>query len=77
MCKYYKTLIFQSHKMDTSTLFIDTAVGVAVVLVWRGVWLLADVYVFPGEERRALSGGVCALVGLATLVAAGALPREW
>lgn len=63
--------------MNASTLLIDTAIGVAVVLVWRGIWVLADVYWLPGEDRRALSGGTCAIVGFMVLIAAGALPREW
>lgn len=48
-----------------SSFFPSLVVVVAVVMVWRGVWNLLDMYVFP--EQPILSNVVCIVVGLVLL----------
>jgi hypothetical protein len=40
-------------------------VGLAVILYWRGIWGLADVYLFP--DNSALSFSVSAILGIVLL----------
>ncbi|MBT4209761.1 MAG: hypothetical protein HOE19_02510 [Candidatus Komeilibacteria bacterium] len=40
-------------------------VGMAIILYWRGIWGLADVYMFP--ENQAISFAVSAIVGILLL----------
>jgi hypothetical protein len=40
-------------------------VGMAIILYWRGIWGLADVYMFPNDP--AISFSVSAIVGIALL----------
>ena len=39
--------------------------GLAIVVFWRGVWGLLDVYLFPGNE--VLSYGFSVIAGIALL----------
>ncbi len=40
-------------------------VGTAIVLLWRGVWHLADIYIFPNQDVA--SAAVCILIGFVIL----------
>jgi ABC-type Fe3+-siderophore transport system permease subunit len=40
-------------------------VGIAIVLLWRGVWELADIYIFPNQDI--VSAVVCIVVGFTIL----------
>ncbi len=46
-------------------------VGVGVISFWRGLWLLMDLFIFPGHP--AISGLFTTLFGLTILAASGAL----
>lgn len=59
---YYKIL---------STVIIATA----VVFFWRGVWGIADVYLFP--ENYLLSSWISALVGFIILVVMGRFVKNF
>lgn len=40
-------------------------VGTAIVFLWRGVWNLADIYLFPNQD--VVSAVVCIVVGFIIL----------
>lgn len=40
-------------------------IGAGLIFFWRGIWMLADVYLFP--DSRAISGAVSLIIGLAIL----------
>jgi hypothetical protein len=40
--------------------------GIGIVLFWRGIWLAADLYIFP--ENLPLSMTVCTLVGMTIII---------
>ncbi len=48
-------------------IFAAMLIGSAVVLVWRGVWNLADVYLFPNQDVA--SAVVCIVIGFLVLYA--------
>jgi len=48
--------------------------GAAIILFWRGIWMLADEFLFPGIPW--LSASVGLLIGLLILYARGFHLRE-
>ena len=50
-------------------------VGLGIVLFWRGVWQLLNVYLFP--QNYELSNWISLIVGLIILIATGRLVKNW
>ena len=40
-------------------------IGAGLILFWRGIWMLADVYLFP--DSRVISGTISLIIGLSIL----------
>ncbi|MFH1376622.1 MAG: hypothetical protein ABIH25_03210 [Candidatus Woesearchaeota archaeon] len=64
------------HKKNKSkTIFMAIIVGLGIVLFWRGVWQLLNVYLFP--QNYELSNWISLIVGLIILIATGRLVKNW
>ena len=42
-------------------------IAVGAILLWRGIWTLADLYLFP--HKMWISGIISVIIGLALLIA--------
>lgn len=42
--------------------------GVGIILFWRGIWLAADTYLFPGDDNVNLSIAVSVVAGAAIII---------
>ena len=49
-------------------------VATAVILVWRGLWGLADLYIFPNNELHSYIASI--LIGVAILIATRQMVKE-
>jgi len=49
-------------------------IGVAVIMFWRGIWGLLDVYLFPNDP--ALRFLISAIIGLTVLAACDVVIKE-
>ncbi len=54
------------YKIKTSHLFLAMIVGTAVISVWRGIWNLLDLYLYPNDI--VLSSILSIVIGLIILV---------
>ena len=54
------------YKLKNSHLFLAIIVGTAVIAVWRGIWNLLDLYLYPNDI--VLSSIISIVVGLVILV---------
>jgi len=63
------------HPLVEAATSITTCV--AVVSVWRGVWILQDHLLVFAADRRALSGVASFVLGAVLLTALGAWQRDW
>lgn len=61
--------------MIGSDLVVEFATALGVVLFWRGVWVLCDVFIFP--ERKQLSAWITMIMGIILLLLTGSFHREW
>ena len=52
---------FKKFRHSHSNLY-SVIVGAAIILFWRGVWILADIFLFPNDML--LSASVSLLAGL-------------
>ena len=43
-------------------------VWAAIILFWRGIWNLADHYLFPGDENKMISAFASLLIGMMILI---------
>jgi len=50
------------------------AISLAMVLFWRGIWGLADLFLFPDD--LVMSFAVSVVVGLAILIATGFIVKQ-
>lgn len=46
-------------------IFASMLIGSAIVLLWRGIWSLADIYLFPNQD--VVSAGLSILIGFVIL----------
>ena len=60
----YEYMLFWRKKHPNKLLII--LVGIAVVLFWRGIWGLLDLYLFPGHDSLSFIASV--VLGLAILI---------
>ncbi len=61
--------------MIGSDLLVELATALGVVLFWRGVWPLCDVFIFP--ERKQLSAWITVVMGVILILITGSFHREW
>jgi len=54
------------YKLKNRHLFLAILVGTAVIAVWRGIWNLLDVYLYPNDI--VLSSVISIVFGLTILV---------
>ncbi|MBU2561686.1 MAG: hypothetical protein KKD17_05280 [Nanoarchaeota archaeon] len=54
-----------------SQLLFTILISVGVISLWRGMWLLMDLFFFPGQEL--ISGVFSMLLGLTILAATGTM----
>ena len=54
------------YKLKNSHLFLAIIVGTAVIAVWRGIWNLLDLYLYPNDI--VLSSIISIIIGLVILV---------
>jgi len=59
--KHYKRFIEMPHPILNSIL-----IGTAIVLFWRGMWGVLDMYLFPNND--AVSYAISTLLGILVLV---------
>ena len=52
---------FKKFKVSHPNLY-SVVIGASIILFWRGIWILADMFLFPNDML--LSATVCLLVGL-------------
>lgn len=43
-------------------------VGAAIILFWRGIWNLADHYLFPGDDNKMISAFASLFIGMGILI---------
>ena len=43
-------------------------VGAAIILFWRGIWNLADQFLFPGDANKTLSAVASLLIGMGLMM---------
>lgn len=56
--------MFKKFKINHPNLY-SIVIGASIIMFWRGLWGLMDLYVFPNNE--VLSYSITALIGLALL----------
>jgi hypothetical protein len=54
------------YKLKNSHLFLALLVGTAVIAVWRGIWNLLDLYLYPHDI--VLSSIISIIIGLVILI---------
>lgn len=54
------------YKLKNEHLFLALLVGTAVIAVWRGIWNLLDLYLYPNDI--VLSSIISIIIGLVILV---------
>lgn len=52
---------FKKFRFSHPNLY-SAVVGVAIILFWRGVWILADIFLFPNDML--LSAAISLIAGL-------------
>lgn len=43
-------------------------VGAGIILFWRGIWNLADHFLFPGDDMKMLSAAASLLLGMGLMI---------
>ncbi len=62
------------YKLKNSHLFLALLVGSAVIAVWRGIWNLLDLYLYPNDI--VLSSIISIIVGLGILIVTHQVAKE-
>ena len=62
------------YKLKNRHLFLALLVGTAVIAVWRGIWNLLDLYLYPND--LVLSSIISIVVGLVILIATHQAAKE-
>ena len=62
------------YKLKNRHLFLVLLVGTAVIAVWRGIWNLLDLYLYPND--LVLSSIISIVVGLVILIATHQAAKE-
>ena len=55
-------------------IFYALLIGTALIMVWRGIWGLLDLYFFPGNQG--LSFSLSVIIGILILLATGKIVKE-
>ena len=43
-------------------------IGAAIILFWRGIWNLADFYLFPGDDNKHISAVASVFIGMGLMI---------
>ena len=62
------------YKLKSNHLFLALIVGTAVISVWRGIWNLLDLYLYPSDI--VMSSIISIIVGLGILIVTHQVAKE-
>ena len=57
----------QKNKGNNQIFNNNLIIIVASVLLWRGIWMISEIYIFPGAQQRKLSAITSMLLGVGLL----------
>jgi len=63
-----------SNHFTTRQVLYALLIGTALIMLWRGVWGLLDIYLFP--DNKTVSFALSVIIGILILSATGKIIKE-